>query len=246
MQDGGAFGLAARKRPDYNMFKFSRAAAAAAIACVSFALATPAVAADGSVFDHGAVNPGISPLGLNSAAPVAPAAPAAPLAPAAPAASPSSVTAFQHMVGLANAPVPLAPSLEADVARMAAAETRGAEEDCLANAVYFEARGETLEGQLAVAEVVMNRARSGRYPATWCGVVVQRSQFSFVRGGVIPAANRSSEAWRRAVAIARIAQSGTTRMLAPNVLWYHANYVRPAWGRRLARSAVVGAHIFYR
>ncbi len=222
------------------MFKYTRAAAAAAFAFVSCALSMPAAAADGSVFDHGAVSPGISPLGLNSAAPVAPAAPAAP------AANTSSVTAFQHMVGLANAPVPQAPSLEADVARMAAVETRGAEEDCLANAVYFEARGETLEGQLAVAEVVMNRARSGRYPATWCGVVVQRSQFSFVRGGVIPAANRSSEAWRRAVAIARIAQSGATRMLAPNVLWYHANYVRPAWGRRLARSAVVGAHIFYR
>ena len=92
----------------------------------------------------------------------------------------------------------------------------------------------------------MNRARSGRYPATWCGVVTQHSQFSFVRGGVIPAANRSSEAWHRAVAIARIAQQGTTRMLAANVLWYHANYVSPSWGRRLARSSVIGAHIFYR
>lgn len=224
------------------MLKFSRAAAAAAFALISFSLATPAAAsgASGTIFDHGAVNPGISPLGLNSAAPVAP-APAA-----APAANPSSVTAFQHMVGLADARAPHAPSLEADVARLAAVETNGAEEDCLANAVYFEARGESLEGQLAVAEVVMNRARSGRYPATWCGVVVQRSQFSFVRGGVIPAANRSSEAWRRAVAIARIAQSGQTRMLAPNVLWYHANYVSPSWGRRLARSSVIGAHIFYR
>ena len=125
-------------------------------------------------------------------------------------------------------------------------ETRGAEEDCLANAVYFEARGETLEGQLAVAEVVLNRARSGRYPTTWCGVVTQRAQFSFVRSGVIPRADRSTEAWRRAVAIARIAQQGSTRLLEPNVLWYHANYVSPSWGRRLARSSVIGAHIFYR
>ena len=70
-----------------------------------------------------------------------------------------------------------------------------------------------------------------------CGVVVQRSQFSFVRGGIIPAANRSSDAWRRAVAIARIAQRGSTRLLAPNVLWYHANYVSPSWGRRLSRSS---------
>ena len=120
------------------------------------------------------------------------------------------------------------------------------EANCIATAVYFEARGESLEGQLAVAEVVLNRARSGRYPATWCGVVTQHAQFSFVRGGVIPAANRSSEAWKRAVAIARIAQQGSNRLLAPNVLWYHANYVSPSWGRRLARSSVIGAHIFYR
>ena len=220
------------------MFKFVRAAAVAAFAMVSLG-ATPASAegAGGTIYDHGAVNTGTSSLGLNSATPVA-AAPAP--------AGAASVTAFQHMVGLANVPTPQASSLEADVARLAAVETRGAEEDCLANAVYFEARGESLEGQLAVAEVVMNRARSGRYPATWCGVVVQRSQFSFVRGGIIPPANRSSEAWRRAVAIARIAQSGQTRMLAPNVLWYHANYVSPSWGRRLARSSVIGAHIFYR
>jgi spore germination cell wall hydrolase CwlJ-like protein len=217
------------------MFRSIRAAAAAAFALVSIA-AAPA-SAQSAVFDHGAVNTGVSPLGLNAATP----------APAAPAASaPASVAAFQHMVGLANAVTPQTPSLEADVARLAAAETNGAEEDCLANAVYFEARGESLEGQLAVAEVVMNRARSGRYPATWCGVVTQRAQFSFVRGGIIPAANRDSQAWRRAVAIARIAQAGTTRMLAANVLWYHANYVAPAWGRRLARSSVIGAHIFYR
>jgi N-acetylmuramoyl-L-alanine amidase len=222
------------------MFRFVRAAALAAFAFVSLGV-TPAAAqgaAQGSgaaVFDHGRVSTGVSPLGLNSGAP-------APVA----ATAQASVGAFQHMVGLADAPVPQFASLETEVARHAAVETAGAEEDCLANAVYFEARGESLEGQLAVAEVVMNRARSGRYPATWCGVVVQRAQFSFVRNGIIPAANRSSEAWRRAVAIARIAQRGQTRMLAPNVLWYHANYVAPSWGRRLSRSSVIGAHIFYR
>lgn len=221
------------------MFRFVRAAAFAAFAFVSLS-ASPATAqgADAAVFDHGRVSTGTSMLGLNS--------PAAPTVPSVVATAQASVGAFQHMVGLADAPVPQFGSLETEVARHAAAETNGAEEDCLANAVYFEARGESLEGQLAVAEVVMNRARSGRYPATWCGVVVQRAQFSFVRGGVIPAADRSSEAWRRAVAIARIAQRGQTRMLAPNVLWYHANYVAPAWGRRLSRSSVIGAHIFYR
>jgi spore germination cell wall hydrolase CwlJ-like protein len=221
------------------MFRFTRAAAATAVFIGSIGLASaPAAARSGSIFDHAAAAPASGSLGLNSDA-SAPAAPAART-------NQASVDAFQHMVALANVAAPETPTLEADVARLAAVETRGAEEDCLANAVYFEARGESLEGQLAVAEVVMNRARSGRYPTTWCGVVTQCAQFSFVHHGIIPAANRGSEAWRRAVAIARIAQQGGTRMLAPNVLWYHANYVSPAWGRRLARSSVIGAHIFYR
>ena len=143
------------------------------------------------------------------------------------------------------APVP-AGTLSEQVLAQAAAETSGPEEECLANAVYFEARGESLEGQLAVAEVVLNRAASGRYPASLCGVVRQPWQFSFVRGGRIPRADRGSEAWRKAVAIARIAQAGTARMLPASVLWYHADYVAPSWGRRLALNSRIGAHIFYR
>ncbi len=119
------------------------------------------------------------------------------------------------------------------------------EQHCLASAVYFEARGESLEGQLAVAEVVLNRSRSGRYPATICAVVRQPAQFSFVRRGVIPRADTGGEPWRRAVAIARIAESRATRLLPENVLWYHANYVSPGWGRRLARTTRIGLHIFY-
>jgi spore germination cell wall hydrolase CwlJ-like protein len=221
------------------MFQYFRAAAATALFIASLGLASVPASAQTGIFDHAIATTPVSPLGLNDAAPAAPARAAAQ-------ANQASVAAFQHMVGLANVAAPASLTLEGDVARLAAVETAGAEEDCLANAVYFEARGESLEGQLAVAEVVLNRARSGRYPATWCGVVTQRAQFSFVHGGIIPAANRGSEAWRRAVAIARIAQQGTTRMVDPNVLWYHANDVSPAWGRRLARSSVIGAHIFYR
>ena len=66
---------------------------------------------------------------------------------------------------------------------------------CLATAVYFEARGESLEGQLAVAHVVMNRAASGRYPSDWCSVVKQPAQFSFVRHGEFPQANTNCDAW---------------------------------------------------
>jgi spore germination cell wall hydrolase CwlJ-like protein len=221
------------------MFQYFRAAAATGLFIASLGLASAPASAQTGIFDHAIAPAPVSALGLNDAAPAAPARAAAQ-------ASQASVAAFQHMVGLANVAAPASLTLEGDVARLAAVDTAGAEEDCLANAVYFEARGESLEGQLAVAEVVLNRARSGRYPATWCGVVTQHAQFSFVRGGVIPAANRSSEAWKRAVAIARIAQQGSNRMLAANVLWYHANYVSPSWGRRLARSSVIGAHIFYR
>ena len=124
--------------------------------------------------------------------------------------------------------------------------TDNAEQDCLANAVYFEARGESLDGQLAVAEVVLNRSVSGRYPTTLCGVVTQPAQFSFVRNRRIPAADRSSEAWRKSVAIARIAQDRTADLLSDDVLWYHADYVAPSWGRRLNRSTKIGLHIFYR
>ena len=225
------------------MFQFFRATAATGLFIASLGLASAPAAAQAGIFDHAVARTPVSPLGLNSAAPATPVRAGTP---AIAQANQTSVAAFQHAVGLANVAAPATLTLEADVARLSQVETAGAEEDCLANAVYFEARGESLQGQLAVAEVVLNRARSGRYPTTWCGVVTQHAQFSFVRRGVIPAADRGSEAWKRAVAIARIAQQGTTRMLADNVLWYHANYVSPSWGRRLARSSVIGAHIFYR
>jgi spore germination cell wall hydrolase CwlJ-like protein len=119
------------------------------------------------------------------------------------------------------------------------------EQLCLAKAVYFEARGESLEGQLAVAEVVLNRAASGRYPTTLCGVVVQPAQFSFIRRGRFPTVNTGSDAWLRALAIAEIAHNKLADQIPSNVLWYHANYVSPAWGRWHVKVAQIGAHIFY-
>jgi hypothetical protein len=136
--------------------------------------------------------------------------------------------------------------LDALVENEAGQETGDAEQECLANAVYFEARGESLQGQLAVAEVVINRAASGRYPASLCGVVVQPAQFSFVHRGRIPLADKASEAWRRAVGVARVAAEGMApRLLPQSCLWYHANYVSPSWGRRLAETTRIGLHIFY-
>lgn len=119
------------------------------------------------------------------------------------------------------------------------------QQQCLATAVYFEARSEPLEGQLAVAQVVLNRAASGIYPPAICDVVTQPAQFSFVRAGRFPAIDRDSDAWHKALAIADIARKKLIQKIASNVLWYHANYVAPSWGRRLTRAIRVGSHIFY-
>jgi len=116
---------------------------------------------------------------------------------------------------------------------------------CLATAVYFEARGESLEGQLAVADVVMNRASSGQYPSTWCDVVKQPWQFSFVQHGQFPAITDAG-AWGRAQGVARLAMANVIRPVSTDVLWYDASYVAPSWGSRLTEAAVIGAHIFYR
>jgi len=120
--------------------------------------------------------------------------------------------------------------------------------NCIAVAVYHEARGESLEGQLAVARVIMNRAASGKYPPSWCATVKQPWQFSFVnpRSGQFPYTNTDCDAWRKAVAITKLATSEVVPILTNDVLWYHADYVAPSWGRRLSRVDKIGTHIFYR
>ena len=120
------------------------------------------------------------------------------------------------------------------------------EANCIATAVYFEARGEGLEGQLAVARVIMNRAASGQYPSSWCSVVKQPAQFSFVRHGQFPTINTASAAWAKAQGVTRLAMSNVIPSLSDDVLWYHADYVNPSWGHRLSMAQKIGAHIFYR
>ena len=149
------------------------------------------------------------------------------------------------MFQFADAVLPGPASLEQLVAGYRVSEVNDPEQDCLANAVYFEARSEPLAGQLAVAEVVLNRTRSGRYPTTICAVVTQPAQFSFIRRGRFPAADRSSDAWTKAVAISRIALDRLAGDMHGGVLWYHADYVSPSWGKRLRREAKIGLHIFY-
>ena len=136
--------------------------------------------------------------------------------------------------------------LYALVDKYAAGEPLNDEANCIAVAVYHEARGESLEGQLAVAKVIMNRAASGKYPTSWCGVVKQPSQFSFVRHGAFPWVDVQSDAWRKAQGVTRLAVAKAVPSLSDDVLWYHANYVAPSWGRRLNFAQKVGRHIFYR
>ncbi|MBW4330734.1 cell wall hydrolase [Stakelama sp. CBK3Z-3] len=115
---------------------------------------------------------------------------------------------------------------------------------CLATGVYFESKGESLAGQLAVADVILNRAQSQRFPDSVCSVLTQRSQFSFVRGGRLPKPRVNSRAWRTAVAVAKIASADLWDSPVPDALFFHARYVSPSW--RLAKVGAVGNHVFYR
>lgn len=139
---------------------------------------------------------------------------------------------------------PTAASLAALVAGHEQDEELSADMRCLAGAIYFEAKGESLPGQLAVGRVVVNRARSGRFPDSYCGVVYQPSQFSFVRGRTMPAINTASLDWREALAIAHIAHSDAWRSPAEGALFFHARHVSPRW--RLTRVGRIDNHVFYR
>jgi spore germination cell wall hydrolase CwlJ-like protein len=122
--------------------------------------------------------------------------------------------------------------------------TFDADERCLATAIFYESKGESLEGQLAVANVVLARAQSGRFAKTACGVVTQRGQFGFVRGGRLPDVTESSAQWRTAKAIAQIAMDGSWKNPVEGALYFHATYSSANWDRPTV--AKIGRHVFYR
>lgn len=140
-------------------------------------------------------------------------------------------------------PTPAYASLSAAVAAQPT-EADDSELNCLAIGIYYESKGEPLEGQLAVAEVILNRAESGRFPRTVCGVLTQRGQFSFVRGGQLPQPPAGAKAWKTALAVARVAREEMWDSKVSDALFFHARYVSPGWRR--ARIGSVGNHIFYR
>lgn len=122
---------------------------------------------------------------------------------------------------------------------------------CLAETIYFEARGEPLEGQAAVAEVVLNRVDSRYWPDTVCGVVKQGAsarngcQFSYACDGA-PEKVTSRQAWADSQRLARLMLMGAPRRLTGHATHYHADYVSPRWARTMERTATVGKHLFYR
>lgn len=135
-------------------------------------------------------------------------------------------------------------SLADAVAGQTAPDDLSSELRCLAGAIYYESKGEPLAGQLAVGEVIINRARSGRFPRSLCGVVTQAGQFHFVRGGAIPAINPASTQWKTALAVAQVALNESWDSPASDAMFFHARYVRPNWGK--PRLASIGNHVFYR
>lgn len=130
--------------------------------------------------------------------------------------------------------------------------TGGEEFRCLSEALYFEARGETLAGQLAVAEVIMNRVGSKKYPNSICGVVYQgvragsrACQFSYACDGH-PEVFNEKKAFARVSKIARLIVDGYRSTTTNGALFYHTTGVSPSWARKFQRTAKIGVHIFYR
>lgn len=164
------------------------------------------------------------------------------------AATPAPVDTAQPAIqadGKDQAPTPTLEyaSLSEAVAAQDTDKLDGDDLACMAGAVYFEAKGEPLSGQLAVADVIINRTKSGRFPTSICSVVKQPGQFSFVRHGRIPSIANSA-AYRTAVAVARVALADAWDSPAADAMYFHARRVSPAW--RMQKVASIGNHVFYR
>ncbi|TNJ41979.1 cell wall hydrolase [Phaeobacter sp. B1627] len=127
----------------------------------------------------------------------------------------------------------------------------GSEFECLAEALYFEARGETVKGQFAVAEVILNRVKSAQFPDTVCGVINQgtgrryQCQFTYTCDGheeVI----REPNAFERVAKVARLILDGVNPKLTQGATYYHTTAVKPRWSRSFTNTARIGVHLFYR
>lgn len=179
---------------------------------------------------------------------------------------PSATAALDAIAGIAPSgqlPMPAMASEQLAYARANAPVTGGfangtpvavsdKESWCLATAIYFEARGESYRGQVAVAQVVMNRVKDHRYPNTICGVVFQNQnkrnscQFSFACDG-IPEVINDKQSWAQAEDISKRFTAGELYLTeVADSTHYHATYVRPAWAPRMTKMTQIGLHVFYK
>ena len=143
-----------------------------------------------------------------------------------------------------------APAVDPDadlptmVAQLRGSDPGSRELECLAAGIYFESKSEPLAGQLAVGQVIANRAESGRFAKTYCGVIFQRGQFSFVRGHSWPRIAKEGRQWQTAVAIAKIVDQDLKESKIGEALFFHAKRVHPGW--KMKQVASIGNHIFFR
>lgn len=131
------------------------------------------------------------------------------------------------------------------------------EKNCLAANIYYEARGESLHGQKAVAQVTLNRVKSKKYPKTVCAVVLQNKQFSWtsqqpkhkvqtaLKG--LPPSQKQAEvlAYQQAQKVAYNALKSDVKVLPTDVLWYHTTQVNPVWNKQMVKVNQIGVHVFY-
>lgn len=133
------------------------------------------------------------------------------------------------------------PSL---VAELRSADPGNHEVECLAAGIYFESKSEPLSGQLAVGQVIANRVKSHRFADSYCGVLFQPGQFSFVHGRSWRHISPTDRQWQTAVAIAKIVDGHLKGSVAGNALYFHARRVHPAW--HFQQVASIGNHLFFR
>lgn len=134
------------------------------------------------------------------------------------------------------------------------AQRRESDLQCLAENIYFESRGEPVNGQYAVAEVTLNRTRAPNFPHTICGVVHEMrwdpgrkryvADFSWTELGAM--SPDDDPAWKRAMAIATAAYDETRDPVVPDALFYHSTSVRPGWAKTRTAITTIGNHVFYK
>ncbi|MEM9522513.1 MAG: cell wall hydrolase [Pseudomonadota bacterium] len=163
------------------------------------------------------------------------------------------VSPFIDRTGALRRQVVLAPHIEYTRAFLASQPTAGGGRDweCLSEALYFEARGESVKGQFAVAEVILNRVDSPLFPDTVCKVVNQGTgrkfacQFTYTCDGY-PEVIREHRAYRQVGKVARLMLDGAARSLTSGATYYHTASVHPKWARVFDRTVRIGYHLFYR